>query len=183
MVVKANQPTLHADLALVWQLPPWQAAHQAPETQQHRTVEKGHGRLERRVLETSSALNEYLEWPAVQQLLRRTSRRICLSTGEVSETTTYAITSLPPHLADATQLEAFWRAHWTIENRVHYVRDVTLGEDACRIHTANAPQALAALRNALLSLFRAHGWPYITDAMRHYAAAPERVLRLIGALT
>lgn len=182
MVVKANQPRLLNEIALLWQMPPWQGRLEGVEPQPHRTVEKDHGRLERRILEASTALNDYLTWPAVQQLLRRTCRRICLKTGEVSETTPYAITSLPRALADAVQLEALWRGHWTIENRLHYMRDVTFGEDACQVHTANAPHALATLRNAVLARIRATGWLYVADALRHYAAAPERALRLIGAI-
>jgi hypothetical protein len=74
---------------------------------------------------------------------------------------------------------ALWRGHWGIENRVHYVRDVTWGEDAGQQRVGNAPQALAALRNALLSLLRALGWTSIADARRHDGAAPGRALRLL----
>jgi predicted transposase YbfD/YdcC len=113
-------------------------------------------------------------------VLRRTCQRIKLKTGEVSEEVTYGITSLGWQEASAAQVEALWRGHWGIENRVHYVRDVTLGEDAGQIHVGSAPQALAALRNGLLSLLRSKGVTNIADALRHYAASVPDIFALIG---
>lgn len=179
-VVKANQPELFQSIALLFARPPWNQAEQKVDYQRYRTEGKGHGRLERRVLETSPALKGYLDWPGVQQVMRRTCRRIRRKTGQVSEETTYGITSLPPGRASAERLEQLWRGHWTIENRVHYVRDVTMGEDAGQIRTGQAPQVLAALRNAVLSLYRANGWQNIADAIRHYAASISRAAQLIG---
>jgi hypothetical protein len=72
-----------------------------------------------------------------------------------------------------TQLEQIWRGHWTIENRVHDVRDETLGEDRCQLWSGTAPQALAAFRNAVLSLLSFHGWSNITAATRNYASHPQ----------
>ena len=77
-------------------------------------------------------------------------------------------------------LAALWRGHWTIENRRHYVRDVTLGEDACQVHTGQAPQALACLRNAVISLLRGAGWQNIAAGVRHYSTSVHDTLRLIG---
>jgi hypothetical protein len=136
--------------------------------------------LERRTLEASTALNDYLDWPGVGQVLRRTCRRVICKTGVVSEAVSYGITSLLPAPAEAKRLEAIWRGHWTIENRVHYVRDVTLGEDACQVHVDHAPRVLAALRNAILNLYRACGWVNIGDAVRYYAAKIAHALGLIG---
>lgn len=70
--------------------------------------------------------------------------------------------------------------HWTIENRVHYVRDVTLGEDAHQMHTGHAPQALAAIRNVLLNLLRAAGWRNMAAALRHYSYSLPAALQFIG---
>ena len=112
--------------------------------------------------------------------MRRTCRRINARSGLVETETTYGITSLPRALAGPQQLEQFWRGHWTIENRLHYVRDETLGEDRCQVHTGQAPQALAAFRNAILSLLRFHGWSNIAAATRRYADEPQRFLRLLG---
>jgi hypothetical protein len=60
------------------------------------------------------------------------------------------------------------------------VRDETLREDRCQVHTGQAPQALAAFRNAVLALLRFHGWSNIAAATRCYAANPQRALRLLG---
>ncbi len=180
MVVKANQPELYQAIALLFARPPWTRTEQQTEYDACRTVDKGHGRLELRSLESSSALKDYLDWPGVQQVMRRTCRRIAHKTGAVSEETTYGVTSLPRERASAAVLEQLWRGHWTIENRVHYVRDVTLGEDAGQLHTGSAPQVLAALRNGVLSLYRSRGWQNIADAVRYYDAAVARAAELIG---
>jgi predicted transposase YbfD/YdcC len=178
MIAKANQPELEAAIARVFAVPPPPAAtdHAAAVT----TYAKGHGRLERRRLERTAALTGYLDWPDAQQVLRRHCRRVCLATGEIEEEVTYGVTSLPPTAVTAAQVEALWRGHWTIENRVHYVRDVTLGEDASQVRTGTAPQALAALRNAVLNLLRALGWPLIPDALRHYGAYAHRAVQLLS---
>ncbi len=178
MVVKANQPELYRAVDLLFAAPPPPlAGDRAAATA---TRAKGHGRLERRRLERSAALTGYLAWPDARQALRRTCRRVIAATGEVQEETTYGVTSLPPAAASAAQLETLWRGHWTIENRVHHVRDVTLGEDACQVRVGNAPHALAALRNGLLNLLRLLGWPLIPDALRHYGAYPQRALALLA---
>lgn len=178
MIVKENQPTLYDDIALLFQMPP--VPMLPGELLTYQTLDKAHGRLERRTLECSTALNAYLDWPDVAQVIRRTCRRQALRTGEVELAVSYGITSLPRTLAGPAQLEQLWRGHWTIENRLHYVRDETLREDRCQVHTGNAPQALAALRNAILALLRFHGWSNIAAATRCYAAEPQRFLRLLG---
>jgi predicted transposase YbfD/YdcC len=181
MVVKKNQPDLYRAIDLVFQLPP------PPLVEHHldqvTTGDKGHGRLETRTLERTCALNGYLDWPEVGQVLRRTCQRVMLTTGQVSEEVTYGVTSLGWQEADAALVEALWRGHWGIENKVHYVRDVTFGEDASRIHVGQAPQALAALRNGLLTLLRSTGVTNIADAVRSYAASlPETFVLLGGRL-
>jgi len=178
MVVKPNQPALYAAVDRLFAAPPPPVA--ADRAAAATTVGQGHGRLERRRLERSAALTGYLEWPDAQQVLRRTCRRVILATGEIQEEVTYGVTSLPPEAVTPAQIEELWRGHWTIENRVHYVRDVTLGEDACQVRVGAAPQALAVLRNALLVLLRAVGWTLIPDALRHYGAYAHRALALLA---
>lgn len=182
MIVKENQPTLYQAIALLFEQPPWLKQEQSQEYQVYPSANKGHGRLEKRCLECSTALNTYVGWPGVGQVMRRQCERVIMKTGEVSHKMRYGITSLRPPEASAEQLEQLWRRHWTIENRAHYVRDVTLGEDDCQIHTGHAAHALAALRNAILSLFRWKGWTNIAAAIRHYAASVLRSLELIGAV-
>jgi predicted transposase YbfD/YdcC len=178
MVVKENQPKLYAAIALVFTVPP------PPLPTHHRetvtTISKGHGRLETRTLERTCAVNGYVEWPGVGQVLKRTCQRIMLKTGEVSEEVRYGIASLSWQEASAAQIEALWRGHWGIENKVHYVRDVSMGEDAGQVRMGQAPQALAALRNGLLTLLRSSGVTNIADALRHYAASLPDTLAFIG---
>jgi predicted transposase YbfD/YdcC len=181
LVVKDNQPTLREAIATLFADPPWLVHERADEYRRHATLDKGHGRLETRVLEASPSLNAYLAWPGIGQVLRRTCRRVRLTTGEMSEEVTYGITSLPFDQVSPATLEALWRGHWTIENRVHYPRDVTFGEDAGQAWSGHTPHALAALRNGLLNLLRTTGWSNLADALRHYAVAPQRAFALIGA--
>ena len=180
MVVKANQPDLSTAIVELFATPP--VADAADARERATTLDKGHGRLETRTLERSAALNGYLRWPDVGQVLRRTCRRVNVTTGEITEEVTYGVTSLPPSAASAAQVEVLWRGHWTIENRVHRVRDGTLAEDACQVRVGHAPQALAALRNGLLNLLRALGWTNLADAVRHYGAFAPRALRLLSTV-
>jgi predicted transposase YbfD/YdcC len=179
MVVKENQPALYAQIALLFNVPPVPVRPGELLTYSH-TERSGHGRLETRTLEASTALTGYLDWPDAAQVMRRTCQRVILRTGEVSSETTYGITSLGRDLAQPVHLEAFWRGQWTIENKVHYVRDETLREDRGQTHTGSAPQALAALRNGLISRLRYRGWNNIAEALRHYGASVQQALRFIG---
>jgi len=182
MVVKENQPALYQAIALLFAQPPWLPSEKATEYQVHRTVEKGHGRLETRVLESSTTLSAYLDWPGVRQVMRRQCKRVIVKSGEVSTKTTYGITSLQASDVGAAGLEVLWRGHWTIENCTHYVLDVTMGEDGCQVHAGQAPQALSILRKAILALLHAQGWTNIADGLRYYGASVSRALELIGAL-
>ena len=97
----------------------------------------------------------------------------------MSEEVGYGIASLRWQEASAAQVEAVWRGHCGIENKVHYVRNVSLGEDAGQVRMGQAPQALAALRNGLLTLLRSTGVTNIADALRHYAASLQETLAFI----
>ena len=182
MIVKKNQPNLYRAIELLFQTPPVPARPGEALVYAYHG-QKEHGRLEQRTLESSIALNGYLDWPGVAQVLRRTCRRVIVSTGLIESETTYGITSLPRELAGPEQVERFWRGHWTIENQLHYVRDETLGEDRCQVHTGTAPQVLATLRNGILTLLRYHGWSNIAEANRRYAANPQKALQLLGGFT
>jgi predicted transposase YbfD/YdcC len=169
MVVKRNQRRLYDDLTLFFQLPAIAADQE--QSDRVRTITKRHGRLETRTLECSTAGADYLVWPGIAQILRRTCERTVIKTGKHSVEVSYGVTNLGSDEAQAEQLEALWRGHWTIENRKHYVRDVTMGEDRHQMHSGQAPQVLAALRNALIDLRRSYGWSNSADALRHTAAA------------
>jgi len=180
MIIKQNQPTMHAAVQLVFAEPP--LPRRPGERDSTRTFDKAHGRWERRTLITTTALNDYLRWPGAAQVLRRVCRRIHERTGKLETEVTYGITSLPPTLAGPTQLERIWRGHWTIENRLHYVRDETFREDRCQVHGGAGAQALAAFRNAVIALLRAHGCSNLAAATRRYAEHPQRILQLMGAV-
>ena len=178
MVIKRNHGQLYEDLTWFFASPPLPCEQPWQETT---TLTKGHGRLETRHLTCTADLDDYLTWPGVQHVLRRECERIELKTGKVSTAVTYGVTSVAPGTATPLELEGWWRGHWTIENRVHYVRDVTMGEDGHQMHTGQAPQALAALRNTLLTLLRGAGWTNIAAALRHVANVPTEALQFIGA--
>jgi predicted transposase YbfD/YdcC len=172
-VVKDNQPTLRADIALLFAAPPW-GEEFATVTEQGR-----HGdRQEVRKLWASTALNEYLDWPQVQQVCCMERRVTCK--GVTREETAYASTSLSPQKADALRLLQVWRGHWGIENRLHYVRDVTMKEDASQVRSGSVPEVMAALRNVVLGLLRQAGATNIAAALRHYSYKPMEALTILG---
>jgi predicted transposase YbfD/YdcC len=92
----------------------------------------------------------------------------------------YGITSLLPDQADAETLLTYLRNHWRIENELHYIRDVTLGEDACRVRSGNAPQVLAGLRNAVIHLLAQVEAESCPEAIEMLQVQPEEAKRLIG---
>lgn len=101
-------------------------------------------------------------------------------TGNVEVEVSYAITSLSPDAAGAERLLVLLRDHWRIENGLHYVRDVTLGEDACRVRTGSAPQVLAALRNAVVHLLAGVPADSHPAAIEYLQVNPDEARALIG---
>lgn len=179
MVVKENQPTLHDDIETFFTgtfLP------REDDRDTHVDWDKNHGRMETRSLTCSEGLNGYLDWPGAKQVAKRRCLHEVVRTGKASNEVTYAVTSLSRQQAGAKELEGFWRGHWTIENKLHYVRDVTLGDDRCQIHKGNAPRALAILRNALLTALRHCGWSNIAAALRYYGASACRALAFLAGV-
>jgi len=189
MVLKENHPRLAAAARALFRtpLPPGD-----PQERSAPQVTKGHGRIETRGVACSSCLLdhldwrgvvvlEYLNWPDAQQVVRRTCERVVVKTGARSVSVEYALTSLRQTQADATELERIWRGHWTIENRVHYVRDVTLRKDAGQVHTGHAALALAALRNGILNTLRGRDTTNIAAALREYAASVAKTVHLLMA--
>jgi len=137
--------------------------------------------VETRTLRTTPALSKYLcDWPGIAQVfqIHRVRR---FSDGRVEQETAYGITSLRPLAAGAPGLLRLNRSHWSIENNLHRVRDVTFGEDASRVRRGNGPQVLAATRNALTHLLSAAEVPNLAAALRRFAIRPLEALRLINA--
>lgn len=185
LVVKANQPRLQADIALLF-APPTRdevarQGGQAPTPIEERTVRrvnKGHGRLEVRQLRASTELADYVDWPYLAQVfeLRRTWKQ----NGATKQAVQFGITSLPHDVADAERLLALKRGHWSIENQLHYVKDVTLREDHSLIRQGAGPHVMAALRNTAISLLRRAGYRTIASRLRYHSHHPEAALALLG---
>lgn len=182
MIVKANHPQMYAELATFFALPGILADDEHYD--RCRTVTKAHGRLETRTLVCLRGACTDWRWPDVAQVIERTCERQMRRKGKLKRSyeVSYALTSLSAEEVGAAALETIWRGHWTIENRKHYVRDVTMGEDRHPMYRGSAPQALACIRNGLIDLWRAKGWRYIADAVRACAASLADTLTLIGAL-
>lgn len=177
MIVKDNQPRLREDIETLFADP--KAADRFIDDRAS-TTDKGHGRLEVRTLQTSSALNEYLDWPGVQQVFRLDRKTTILKTGDVRTETVYGITSLSAQRADAAQLLSLARGQWCIENRSHWVRDVTFGEDRSQVRKGYLPQVMAALRNCAINVLRLLHFPFIPDAFDYFAARSSEALATIG---
>lgn len=189
VVVKRNQPQLLADVQLLFDTPPPDEVTGRPLGFARAEQRDRHGdRQEVRRLWVSGALSGYLDWPGAQQVAKveRTSTR----RGQTRRWTRYVLTSLPEPdplweapgqpAATAEDLLALVRGHWAIENRLHYVRDVTFGEDASQVRKGATPQVLAALRNVVVGLLRGAGWTNIAEGVRYNAWRPGAALQLLG---
>ena len=156
--VKANQPTLRRALAAL----PWAPAPRA------RRRQVAHGRVESRsvkVVDLDGTPAAAL-FPHAARAIKVVRRRREQRTGNTSTEIVYAITSLTYRQADPQLLACWIQGHWSIENRVHHVRDVTQGEDASRIRTGTGPEIMAILRNTALNLHRLDGHTNIASAQR-----------------
>jgi len=176
MVVDDNQPTLKADLALLFALPPGPG-------QDLRTVQqvsKGHGRVETRILSASVDLKGYVDWPGVEQALRLERRVYVPAIPHTTVEVEYGVLSLPPDQIALSTVLARWRGHWSIENKLHWSRDVIMGEDASRVRSGTAPQTLAALRNTVIALVKRLGHSSLSAARRHFALNLHEALTVVG---
>jgi len=127
---------------------------------------KGHGRIEHRRVCVCRDLEGIGPWPGLSSLIRVESRRdewkgdvLFVGKPQVH----YYISSLAE---SAKQFAERIRSYWGVENKVHYVRDVTQGEDACRIRTVPLPQIWTIARNLALNLYRGHGFKNMAQAQR-----------------
>lgn len=179
-VVKKNQKTLHEDIKLLFSEPPPRPKSEVWPSSE--TQDLGHGRIEHRELQATTALNDYLDWPGVQQVFRIERTRRDKKRGTVSTETVYGVTSLTPERASASQLLRLLRQHWHIENKSHWVRDVVFAEDQAQTRQGNLPHVMTTLRNAVLGVMRAHGLHEIARNLRRFAARPEAAMALVGLL-
>jgi predicted transposase YbfD/YdcC len=166
MTVKGNMPTLCRQLKKL----PWAAVPAVS------AVSTDHGRRARRTIKTVLAPS-WIEFDGAAQVaqLRRTVTKKGKKTVEV----VYLITS--DRDADPVPLAAWIRGHWEIENRLHWVRDVTYQEDKSLVRTGNTPRVMASLRSLAISLLRLDGNANIAAANRHHARDPQRTLKLLQA--
>ena len=140
---------------------------------------KGHGRIEKRTLLVSQALNEYLDWPYVAQVFRL-EREVWYDNGKRrTREVVYGLTSLSPCQASPKRLLILTRGYWGIENGLHYRRDVTLREDATRATVGNTGHNLAIFNNLVIALTLSNGHINLPRARRLFDAHPEQALDLI----
>ena len=159
LIIKGNQPIARDAAAALLSGPnaDWVATTAIED-------DRGHGRVERRTIRVAPA-DDSLFPGAVQafRLRRDTGGLDGVWTGKEI---VYGITSLPADLAGPAQLNHYERRHWVVEDRLHWVRDVTFGEDASQLRTGTAPRALAAFRNLAISALRLAGRANIAHARR-----------------
>ena len=146
----------------------------------HTDVDTSRGLRTTRTLTASTLLTDYSNWPGLAQVYQYRSERNNSRIGEMTSYTQYGITSLSPEVASAEDLLKLRRGHWTIENKVHWVRDTVLGEDASQTRSGGLPQVMAALRNTALSVLRFAGHTKIAETIRFLASRPKLAVNLIN---
>ena len=169
LTVKDNQPTLRKKLKSL----PWK---QIPVLD--RKTEHGHGRTTTRTLKAAE-IAEGIGFPGAVQVLQLTRTATDDKTGKNHTEVVYAVTSLSVADAKPAQIAAWLRGHWAIENRLHWVRDVTYSEDHSQIRTEGGPQVMATLRNTGISILRLTGHTNIASANRYHARDHHRPVKLL----
>jgi hypothetical protein len=147
---------------------------------EHETVDKGHGRIEIRRIWTTIELNDYIEFPYLNQAFRIERITYDLQGELMRHEMVHGVASLTEKKASAADLLKFNRGEWEIENRLHWVRDVTFDEDRSQTRRGNRPQVMASFRNLSISLLRMAGATNIASATRHLGRRTEKALRLLG---
>jgi predicted transposase YbfD/YdcC len=184
--VKGNQPQLEEDLRLWFGPDPEPIPGQAylpKDFETAKSVNKGHGRIEQRILIVSSQLKDFLDWPYLEQVFKLERRFIFTKTGEVEQQVVYGITSLAREEITPQALLQMTRSYWGIENGLHYRRDVSLREDQTRMTRPNAARVMACLNNLVLGLLIGKKkYRYLPTARRFFAANPNQALALLTRL-
>lgn len=159
LILKGNQPLAHAAAQMLLR------GTDADFTQTTAIDDdRGHGRTERRTLRTAPA--DHTLFPGASQVFRLRRDTGNLDGEWTSKEIVFGLTSLPPDLAGPAHLNHYVRSHWTVENRIHWVRDVTFGEDNSQVRAGAAPRALASFRNLAISTIRLAGRANIAHARR-----------------
>jgi len=168
LTVKGNQPGLRTAIRdrINTERPPRRSARG-----------RGHGRTEQRLIEVVPATG--ITFPGASQVFRITRYTGGLDGQRQRKEVVHGITNLTAVEADPERLAALVRGHWAIENSIHWVRDMTYGEDASRARTGNAPAVLAVIRNLVTTALRLAGNLNIAAARRAAALKPATILRLL----
>ncbi|MGW2051530.1 ISAs1 family transposase [Streptomyces sp. NPDC001858] len=168
-VVKRNHPGLHERVRRL----PWRDIRL-----DHIERTQAHHRDEIRRLKTASFA--HIDYPHARQALQVVRWRRDRGTGNLTIERVYLVTSLPPGAATGSELAAWIRGHWHIENQLHHVRDRTFHEDASHIRTRHLPRVMAGLRNLAIGIHRQDGHTNIAAALRHTARNHQRPLTALG---
>lgn len=182
MYVKENQARLLEDIQLMFEDPTECGDTKATA----QTTDIGHGRIETRRITTSDGLVGYSDWPGFQQVFKLERHVTFKKSGKETREVVYGVTSLSQSQsqdrdkADASRLLNLTRNHWTIENKSHWVRDVTYDEDRSQVRCGSIPQVMATMRNLAIGLMRLAGESKIASACRKFAAKPYLALALMG---
>jgi predicted transposase YbfD/YdcC len=183
---KGNQPQIEADIRLwfepdVQMIPGMGCPPKDFETAT--TLNKGHGRIEKRTLPVSSQLNDFLDWPDLDQVFQLERTFTEVTSGETNSHIVYGFTSLARDQVSPARLLEMIRSYWRIENSLHYRRDVTFLEDATRFTHKNAAQVMACINNLILGLLsRCQRFRFVPSARRFFDAHPLDALALITRL-
>ncbi|MBI4067432.1 ISAs1 family transposase [Candidatus Gottesmanbacteria bacterium] len=173
LIVKGNQEKLQEDLKLFFENPPFKAGIET-----YQALEKSKGRIEKRMLWMSQDLTEYLNWPGLTHVFK-VQRDRSDKTQKTTEVI-YGIASLPEEYSSIQNLGRYLRGHWSIENKLHRVRDVSFHEDSSTIRTGKAPQVMAMLRNLVISVFKRGTIKSYPQAFRRFSAHPEELFAFLG---
>ena len=168
-IVKGNQPSLYQQLETL----PWRDIPAVD-----LTAGKGHGRVESRTVKIT-AVGVGIGFPHARLAIQITRRRRPLTARRWHSEIVYAITDLDQDQIRPDELADIIRGHWSIENRLHWIRDVTFAEDLSQIRVGHGPAVMAVLRNLAISIHRRHGATNIAAATRRVARHPSRVLPLL----
>jgi predicted transposase YbfD/YdcC len=165
--VKGNQPSLLDDLRLIFE------GRGKPDFHEPPTL--AHGRIESRSIWTTTALNDYLDFPFVGQVFVIERYTLEKKTGKVSMDIAYGLTSHSPDTANAQCLLAFNRGHWTVENGCHYCLDWNWDEDRCTIRTGHGPANITRLRRFAIGLLKSKAPDSVAAAIRKLQRNVRRV--------
>lgn len=182
--VKENQSRLYADIQHLFAPDNPKPGFGKIETDfltAHKT-NYGHGRFEKRTIQTSTMLNEHVDWPGIEQVYRLEREFFWLRQGKIYKTShevEFGITSLPREQASPANILQFRRKHWSVETGLHYRRDVTFREDATRMTIGASGRILATMHNLLIGLIKRAGHNNAAKARRYYEGHLEEAFRLL----